>query len=134
MTTHTHKVHSVCCWYFISAISTISLVGLCVCVCTRTRVCIHVCVFTGIIWNELIYGCANIVHTSSSFHPHRHTHSHTHTHLRTNGLTGLKVDVAFIFGYWATEQDDCDGKTLHASNETSVFSQHSETSQHSIHT
>ena len=98
----------------------------------RKKRCVYVC--TGIVLNGLICRHVIVVHTSSSFHPHRHTHSHTHTHLRTNGLTGLKVDVAFIFGYWATEQDDCDGKTLHASNETSVFSQHSETSQHSIHT
>ena len=46
------------------------------CVCT-VCVCQCVCVCTGIIWNELIYIYANIVHTSSSFHPHTHTHMYT---------------------------------------------------------
>ena len=49
------------------------------------RVCVCVCVYTGIVLNELICGQAYVVHTSSSFHPHTHTHTHTHKHVLING-------------------------------------------------
>ena len=56
---------------------------------------------TGIVQNELMCGYANVVDTSSSFHPHTHTHTHTHTHILIpfgdSEPMGLKVDTAKQF-------------------------------------
>ena len=44
-----------------------------------------VCVYTGIVLNELICGYAKVAHTLSSFPPHTHTHTHTICGPQTNG-------------------------------------------------
>ena len=51
-------------------------IGLCVCAC------VHACAWTctSIVWNELICGHANVVHTSSLLCLHTHMHAHTNTH------------------------------------------------------
>ena len=50
---------------------------------------------TGIVQNELIYGYASIVHSSSSFHTHTHTHTNTCIPFKDCEPTGLKlVDIA----------------------------------------
>ena len=57
--------------------------------------CLCVCVLvysTGIVWNEVMCGYANVVHTSSSFCPH--THTHILKPFEDSEPTGLKVDTA----------------------------------------
>ena len=73
-------------FYSFSPIGKISSNDLRVCVCVRVFV-----YSTGIVQNELIYGYASIVHTSSSFH----THTHTCIPFEDPEPTGLKlVDIA----------------------------------------
>ena len=60
---------------------------------------VGVCAYsTGIIRNELICGCASVVHTLMFIlYTRTHTHTHTHTfscHLRNANRWGLKVDIA----------------------------------------
>ena len=52
---------------------------------------------TGIAWNELICGYANVVYTSSDS---AHTHTHTHTLIPFEDCkpTGLIVDIATGLG------------------------------------
>ena len=57
----------------------------------------HVLLYsTGMVWNELICGYANVLHTSGSFRPHTHTHARTHIHIpfEDHELTRLKVEIA----------------------------------------
>ena len=61
--------------------------------------CVRVCVLvyrTGIVWNGLICGYANILHTSSSFHAYTHIHTQN-THIlmpfEDHELMGLKLKV-----------------------------------------
>ena len=54
----------------ILAISTFNPVGL----RSLNGMRMFVCVYTGIVLNELIRGYAKVVHTLSSFPPHTHTH------------------------------------------------------------
>ena len=56
----------------------------------RVCVCACLCVYTGIVWNELICWYASIMHTSSLFHQHACTHAHTFSY----HLTGLKMNIA----------------------------------------
>ena len=60
----------------------------------------------GIVWNELICGYANVVHTSSSFCPHTHIHTHTHICIfipfEDCELMGLKVDITGSFPHQVT--------------------------------
>ena len=57
------------------------------------------CVYTGIVWNELIRGYTNVVHTSSSFRPRTHARTDSRSHTRIlipfedREPTGLKVDI-----------------------------------------
>ena len=86
---------------------------------------LSLCVYAGIVWNKLICGYANIVHTSGSFLPctyartHTHTQKHTHTHTHTHILilfedrepTWLNVDIAGwvrVHGWWLCVESKMD--------------------------
>ena len=61
-------------------------------------VCVHVLVYSTE-WTGLC-GYSNVVHTSSSFHPHMrphvhaHTQTHTHTHTHSHTIWGPQTDRA----------------------------------------
>ena len=73
----------------ILAISTFNPVGL----RSLNGMRMFVCVYTGIVLNELIRGYAKVVHTLSSFPPH----THTHTLFAGPKPIELKVDIADMF-------------------------------------
>jgi len=76
------------------AVSTFSPVGLLSSNGVSMHACVYLGVYMGIVWNELIRGYANVVHTSSSFSTHACTHAHILIPFEDHELMGLKVDIA----------------------------------------
>ena len=75
--------------------------GVHVCV----SMCVCVCVYTGIAWNELICGDAKVVHASSSFHPQTHTQGLLHSH---TGIVCHTYTHAGVVCHTHTPFEDCE--------------------------